>query len=259
MKFDILFMRGIIMRGSNRPRRFFKFITSIICLIVVAYSLQMFSLFRKTSSDLFDIENQSLEEILDEAKEIKIQRKIFSFRKHYYVSVDNVVVGEVRGRFFTPFGDKLELLDSKGNVIKSEYQIKRLGPTYGNLFNISLDRLAEVSDSNGNVTGYIGEEKLSDFWKLNRRQYFYDETGRKIGSGKQKFFMFCKDYTITNSKGDKVYDIDGNIFSLTSKFNITKVNNENIDEEDVIFYTIIENSILDNKSKESSSNNSKNK
>lgn len=96
------------------------------------------------------------------------------------------MVGEAKGRFFTPFGDKLELLDSKGNVVKSEYQIKRLGPTYGNLFNISLDRLAEVCDSNGNVTGYIGEEKLSDFWKLNRRQYFYDETGRKIGSGKQK-------------------------------------------------------------------------
>lgn len=60
------------MRDSNRPRRFLKFIIAIICLIVVADSLQVFGLFRKTSSDLFDIENQSLEEILDEAKEVKI-------------------------------------------------------------------------------------------------------------------------------------------------------------------------------------------
>lgn len=213
----------------------------------------MFSLFRKTSSDLFDIENQSLEEILDEASEIKLQRQIFSFRKHYYISVDNVVVGEVKGRFFTPFGDKLKIIDSKGNVVKSEYQIKRLGPTYGSLFNISLNRLAEVSDANGNVTGYIGEEKLRDFLKLNRRQYFYDENGEKIGTGKQKFFILCKDYTITNSEGNEAYDIDGNILSLTSKFKITKSEKMNIDEEDVIFYTIIENSIMNSKSKESSS------
>lgn len=213
----------------------------------------MFSLFRKTSSDLFDIENQSLEEILDEASEIEIQRQIFSFRKHYYISVDDVVVGEVKGRFFTPFGDKLEIFDSKGNVVKTEHQIKRLGPTYGSLFNISLNRLSEISDADGNITGYIGEEKLKDFWRLNHRQYFYDASGKKIGTGKQKFFILCKNYTITNPEGNEAYDIDGNIFSLRSKYIIRKNDKMDIEEEDVIFYTIIENSILDSKNNESSS------
>lgn len=227
------------------------------CLLI--HRVQMNSLFKKTSSELFDINNESLEEILDNASTFKIQKQIFSLKKHYFITVDNVVVGEVTGKLLRIFGDRLEMTDAKGNIVKSEYQIKRFGPTNGSLFNLSFSRLAEIKDSAGTVTGYIGEEKLKDFWKLTHRQYFYNKNAEQIGSAKPDFFILSKDYKISDTNDNIDYIVDGNIFSLSSKATITKNENADVDEESVIFYTIIENSIIDSKTSDSSSSDSSKK
>ncbi|MEF9991755.1 MAG: hypothetical protein RRZ84_06990 [Romboutsia sp.] len=242
------------MRKSKRILSIFIAICIIAMGSLVIENSQINGLFKKTSSELFDTNTQSLEEILNKTSTIKIQKKFFSLKKHYYISVDNVVIGEVTGKVFPIFGDKLILKDSNGNIVKSESQIKRIGPTSGKLFNLSFDRLAQIKDSKGSITGYIGEEKLKDFWKLSHRQYFYNENTEKLGSAKPDFFILSKDYTILDNNKDIDYIIDGNIFSLTSKATITKNDNSQIAEEDVIFYTIIENSIIDSKTTKSTSN-----
>lgn len=224
--------------------------------VVVAHKSQMNRLFEKTSSSLFNVEEQSLEEILDIASEFKIEKKAISFKKHYFIIVDDVVVGEVIGDFFTIFGDKLQMTDIKGNVVTTEYQVKRLGPTNGKIFNLSFDRLAQIEDSKGTITGYIGEEKLKDIFKLNHRQYFYNADGEKIGNAKPDFFILSKDYEIKDVDDNIDYTVDGNIFSPTAKATISKKDNSNVDEESVIFYTIIENSIIDSKMSGSSSSGS---
>lgn len=199
----------------------------------------------------------SLSTLLNDAKEIKIEKKIFSLKKHYYILIDDVVVGEVTGKVFPIFGDKLTMKDVNGNIIKSEYQVKRLGFSEKNGFNISLNRLAEIVDSSDNTTGYIGEEKLKNLFSFNHIQYFYDANKNKNGYAKRDSILFpTKDYTVYNNDGTEAYSIDGNIFSLSNKATITKKDSSNIDIEDVIFYTIIENSIIDYQSASSSNNNS---
>lgn len=212
---------------------------------------------KKNVSENFDVRSNSLMEILDNANEIRLEQKILSFKKHYYIKVDEVLVGEVTGEFLTFFGDTLTMTDINGYTVRKEYQIKRLGPTKGKSFNISLSRLAEIRDSNDSITGYIGEEKLKDFFNLNHKQYFYDKDTAKVGYARPNFFILSKDYKVYDNDDNILYEIDGNIFSLSSKATIVKKDNHSIDEEDVIFYTIIENAIIDSKTSGGGSKSSK--
>ena len=239
-------------------------IVGAIVLVIVgggitANVIQMKILYEKTTSDNFNLETQTLQQILDNTNKIELEKKIISLKKHYYVKVDGVVVGEIVGKFMPIFGDELTMTDSKGQLVKKEYQIKRLGPTHKKGFNVSIDRLAEITDAQGNTTGYIGEEKLKDWWKLTRRQYFYDSDYKKIASAKQNNIFFSKDFTVYDNDENIIYSIDGNLFSLRNKTTIDKKDNTVIDEEDIIFYTIIENSIIDSKSSSSSSSSSSSK
>lgn len=217
---------------------------------VLLHNGQMNNLFDKTTSNKFDIKNDSLEDILDNTDSFKIEKQIFSLKKHYYVLVDDVIVAEITGKFFPIFGDTLEMVDANGKLVKVEHQVKRLGPTKDKLFNFSIDRLAKIQDRDGNTTGYIGEEKIKDFFKLSHRQHFFDKNGNKIGKGKQDF-IFSKDLTVSDMNDNIDYIIDGNILSFSSKATITKKDNTEINEEDVIFYNIIEDSITNGSSSSS--------
>ena len=170
---------------------------------------------------------------------------------------DGVLIGEVTGKLFPVFGDILKLKDVNGAVIKEESQIKRLGFTQEKLFNISINRLGKVEDSNGNTTGYIGEEKLQDFWKLKHILYFYDENYNKLGKGIEENLFFNKDYNILDNNKNVDYIIDGKHFSLTDDTTIEIIDSSDIPIEDAIFYTIIEKSISSSKTKSSSSNSGK--
>lgn len=196
-------------------------------------------------------DDTTLENILDNSDDFSLQRKFLSFfGKKYYIVVEDVVVGEVTGKFISAFGDKLDLTDAKGNVVRSETQIKRFGPTEGSLFNISINRLAKIKDSNDSTIGYIGEEKLKDLFSFRTILHFYDSEKTELGKAYPSFFTFSKDHKVFDTSDNIDYTIDGRVFSLKS--NISKVDNDTlIDEEDVIFYTIISDSIHREKSNSS--------
>ena len=243
-----------------------KIINTILIIIVLLmlcifllHQGQMNRVFGTKSTDLVNPKTQSFEEILENSQKITMEKKLLSLRKHYYIMSDGVLIGEVRGKLFPLFGDTLELKDIHGNLIKKESQIKRLGLTQIKLFNVSIDRLAQIEDENNNITGYIGEEKLKDWWKIKRIQYFYNSDYEKEGSGKPDSFFFNKDFKVFDNEDNLDYIIDGNFFSPTSKFTLNIEDSSDIEIEDVIFYTIIENSIINNKLNESSSSNSSKK
>lgn len=223
------------------------------------YIAQKVRVFGTSSTDLINPKVQTFDEIMTVSNEITIEKKIFSFRKHYYILSDGVLVGEVTGKLFPIFGDTLNLKDVNGNIIKKESQIKRLGLTQVKLFNFSINRLAQVEDGDGNITGYIGEQKLTDFWRLKRVEYFYDINYEKLGKGIPDSIILCRDYKIFDTDNNIDYIIDGSIFSPTHKYKITINDTSDIDVEDAIFYTIIENSIRTDKLKESSSSSNKGK
>lgn len=223
------------------------------------YIAQKVRVFGTSSTDLINPKVQTFDEIMTLSNEITIEKKIFSFRKHYYILSDGVLIGEVTGKLFPIFGDTLNLKDVNGNIIKKESQIKRLGLTQVKLFNFSINRLAQVEDGDGNITGYIGEQKLTDFWRLKRVEYFYDINYEKLGKGIPDSIILCRDYKIFDTDNNIDYIIDGSIFSPTHKYKITINDTSDIDVEDTIFYTIIENSIRTDKLKESSSSSNKGK
>ena len=165
--------------------KFIKVVCGILIFILLLtlgfYIAQKVRVFAKDSTDIINTRTQSFEEIIELSDEITIEKKLFSLRKHYYILSDGVLIGEVKGKLFPIFGDTLQLKDVHGNLIKKESQIKRLGLTQVKLFNISINRLAKVEDANGDTTGYIGEEKQRDFWRLKRVQYFYDKNCNKEG------------------------------------------------------------------------------
>lgn len=237
--------------------KFIKVVCGILIFILLLtlgfYIAQKVRVFAKDSTDIINTRTQSFEEIIELSDEITIEKKLFSLRKHYYILSDGVLIGEVKGKLFPIFGDTLQLKDVHGNLIKKESQIKRLGLTQVKLFNISINRLAKVEDANGDTTGYIGEEKQRDFWRLKRVQYFYDENRNKEGRAIPDAILFCKDYKIYDNENNVDYVIDGSFFSPTHKYKIKIKDKSDIDVEDAIFYTIIENSIINSKIKESSS------
>lgn len=243
--------------------KFIKIFCGILILILVCtlgfYIAQRIRVFGTTSTELINPQTQSFDEIIDNSTEITIEKKIFSFKKHYYILSDGVLIGEVTGKLFPIFGDTLKLKDIHGNLIKKESQIKRLGLTQVKLFNISINRLAQIEDSEGNTTGYIGEQKLKDFWRLKRVQYFYDKDHNNLGKAIPDTILFCRDYKIFDNNDNVDYIIDGNIFSPTHKYTITIKDSNDIAVEDAIFYNIIENSIANSKLKESNSKSSKSK
>lgn len=241
--------------------KFIKVVCGILIFILLLtlgfYIAQKVRVFAKDSTDIINTRTQSFEEIIELSDEITIEKKLFSLRKHYYILSDGVLIGEVKGKLFPIFGDTLQLKDVHGNLIKKESQIKRLGLTQVKLFNISINRLAKVEDANGDTTGYIGEEKQRDFWRLKRVQYFYDKNRNKEGRATPDAILFCKDYKIYDNENNVDYVIDGSFFSPTHKYKIKIKDKSDIDVEDAIFYTIIENSIINSKIKESSSSSNK--
>lgn len=234
-------------------------IAALVLWTFLWHQAQMNRVFGTESTNLINPSTQSFEEILSISKEITMEKKILSIRKHYYIMSDGVLIGEVKGKLFPFFGDVLELKDIHGNMLRKESQIKRLGLTQVKLFNISIDRLAQIEDENSNVLGYIGEEKLKDWWKIKRIQYFYNSDFEKEGTGKPDSLFFNKDFKIFDNEGELDYVIDGNFFSPTSKYTLDIIDTSDIDIEDVIFYTIIENSIINSKLSESGSKSSSTK
>lgn len=212
----------------------------MIASIFIINDSQRKRLSKTTDSDL------PLSTLLNNSNIIKIEKKFYSLNKHYYILADNMVVGEVKGKRFPVLGDTLIMTDVKGNVIKSEYEIKRVGFSKKNGFNISLNRLAELVDADSNTTGYIGEERLKNLLSVKHIQYFYDANKTTQGYAKRNsIILYNKDYTVYNNDNTTAYTIDGTIFNLPSKATITKHTDSHINMEDVIFYTIIENSIVD--------------
>ena len=239
--------------------RIIKIISTTILVLIIfllfSHFIQMNRISKTKYTSSVNPETQSINEILENVSEVTIEKKILSLRKHYYVMSDGVLIGEIKGKLFPLFGDVLKFNDIHGNLIKKESQIKRLGLTQIRGFNISLNRLAEIKDENNTITGYIGEKKLKDWWRIKRIQYFYNKDYKVQGFGKPDSIFFNKDFKVYDNNNSIDYVINGNFFSPISKYTIDIIDNSDIAVEDVIFYTIIENSIINSKLKESNSKN----
>lgn len=170
--------------------------------------------------------------IVSDADEIKIKERIFNLNKVYEIFVDGQTIGRIDGKFVNVTGDVFTLTDREDNTIASEKQIKR--------WSIKLNRLAEVYDANNNVTGYIGEEVIKDFFKLGRMMHFYDANRNEIGTCEQKVFNVFDEYVIYDNDGNEDYRIKEKVSLMAPEYNIEiKDKDSVIKPTDAIFVTSI--------------------
>ena len=130
---------------------------------------------------------------------------------------------------------------------KEDIRIKRM----------SMNRLSNVYDANGNPTGSLKENKLKDFGKLKYIFHIYDEDGHEIGAS-EKFsnISFIQTFKIKDYSGQVEYDIDKKtIFNLFKDKYVISVqdNNPIVPLYKAIFVTCIEDAIGDAQASSSSS------
>lgn len=188
---------------------------------------------KDTTSD-----TMSLAQILKDAKNITIEEHVITINKEYDVIVDGVLVATVTGKYINITGDVFELRDTKGELLAKEKQIKRWG--------VKLNRLAEVKDENDNVTGYIGEDVISDFFSISKYKFhFYDKNKNEYASTKEQLLSLFYKFKIYDNNDEEVYIVEEDFSIWGDVYNITKLKDSDVPVENAIFLTCIIDSIRD--------------
>lgn len=172
---------------------------------------------------------------LNEASTIMVKKSWFSFHKQYKVYVEGEKVGEMEGLYFNIFGERLVLKDLKGNVYGSEQQVKR--------FNVRLNRLAQVYNGADDPVGFIGEQIIRDFFRWGKTFHFYDTSFNEIAISKQRLFRLFSEYMIEDMNGETLYKVKKKWSFFTTTYEITIYNSKVLPVEQVLFLTVILNSI----------------
>ncbi len=181
---------------------------------------------------------KDLDEILKEAKNIRIEERVITINKEYDVIVDGRTVATVSGKYVNITGDVFELKDSRGDLLAKEKQIKRWG--------VRLNRLAEVSDSSGNITGYIGEDVISDLFSISKYKFhFYDSNKNEYASTKEQVLSLFYEFKIYDNNDDEVYLVEEEFSMFGDVYNITKIKDSDVSAENAIFLTCIVDAIRD--------------
>lgn len=175
-----------------------------------------------------------VKEILLSADEIVIKERNFAFNKSYQVFVNDEYIANVTGKYINVTGEVLSLKNISGDLIAKEKQIKRWG--------IKLNRLAEVYDNEENVTGYIGEEKIKDIFRIGYYFHFYDKDKNEIGTSDQVFSLLKKDVFYNEDK-EEIYIVNKTFHLLKDCYTIHVKDTGEVLPEMAIFMTCIEDSI----------------
>lgn len=172
---------------------------------------------------------------LTNAKTIKVTTDIVSLNSGHTVYINDEEFGTINGKYINVTGDKFILKSKDGTVLASEKQIKR--------WNVKLNRLAEVYDFEGNVVGYIGEEKIKDMFKYGYVFHFYDKDKNEIGYTNKQFISLMDTYNIYNMSDELCYKVKENFNLIQDSYDIEVINSNDIPAEQAVFFTAIVNAI----------------
>lgn len=184
-----------------------------------------------------DDTSETLQKIRD-ASSVRVEEKIITLNKEYTIYIDNEEIATVSGKYVNITGDVFKLEDNNGNILAKEKQIKRWG--------IRLNRLAKVMDENENITGYIGEDVIKDFFSVSKYKFhFYDENKNEYAYTKEKILSLLYEFEIYDMNGNEAYKVEKDFDLLTDTYTITKVSDNDVTMDNVIFLTCIVDAIRD--------------
>lgn len=173
-------------------------------------------------------------ELLESSSEIKIDKALISFKASYNVSCGDKKIGTITGKYANITGDKFTFKNVDGEILSSEKQIKRWG--------VKFNRLAEIYDKDDNIVGYIGEEKIQDFFKYGYRFHFYDKDKNEIAYTKDILFSLLSKYEVCNLEDKLICTIDAQ-FSINNQYKISIEEGNHIPKDQLIYFTCIIDSI----------------
>jgi uncharacterized protein YxjI len=183
-------------------------------------------------------DKRTCEEKIRQASKITVRQKFISFfGKHYYLYVDGHKVGHVTGKFIKTFGDVFTLKTADGKKLADEKEAKRI---------LALNRSAEFHDGTGNIIGYIGEERLTDFFSLGYVFHFYDPNQKEIGKSQKIGKSSLSYHHIYDSDGNTDYTVDKKFTLFCDKYVLKIVDRDSrIPLESAILLVCIEDAIAD--------------
>lgn len=198
------------------------------------------SIERKTNEKTDTTENKKntdLLKTLNEAKEVVIKKAYYSFGAEYSLYVEDELVGRVKGNpiKIKGIGDVFRMEDLNGTVVKQESEVPKWG---------RLSRLAVISTPDGTTTGYIGEEYWEDLLEYGYKFHIYDKDKKEIGYTKQNLTLVKKEFEVFDMEGNEDYDIEKEMFELTSTYRMKVKDNSNMSVEDIVFFVTIQDAIM---------------
>lgn len=183
------------------------------------------------------IGRSSYENKLRSASQIKIQEKLFSWAKHYDIYVEGEKVAEVTGKAIEFWGDVFTLKTADDKILASEKECKRF---------LELNRAAICYDGQGNVTGYLGEDRIRELFSLSYVFHFYDTNKIEVGKSKKLGKTALNIHKLYDNEGNVDYEIDKKFAFFADKYVLTRRDFESsIPLEHAVFIVCIEDAIAD--------------
>ena len=120
------------------------------------------------------------EQKLRNAKVITIKERVLNMGRDYDVFAGDEKVATVSGKDIRlapgVVGDVFKLKTKDGKLLAYEQEHKKF---------LKLNRVASCYDSEGNLMGYFGEEKIRDLFSFSYVFHFYDAEKNEIGKSKK--------------------------------------------------------------------------
>ena len=100
-------------------------------------------------------------------------------------------------------------------------------------------------DTEGNITGYIGEEFFTDFLSLSKYNFhIYDEERNELGYTKERILSLFYEFNVYDVSDEILFKISKKL-DIVDSYEIVKQKESDISMIDVVFLTCIIDAIED--------------
>lgn len=177
----------------------------------------------------------ALDTQLENANTVTLKEKFFRLSTEYEILIKNKKVGSIQGDFWHPLGDTIRIETTKGDIVYSEEQSRRL-------LHLSIKRGGIFYDKNDNFDGSIEEKPFNLFF--HQFEITDHNTNVSGNSFKDPWHFFRDIYLIKNNENKTIFNATASHTHLTTHIKIRKLQpDSDISMKKAMIITAIEEAI----------------